>query len=396
MKKVLMIAQSIYDFDPRIIRFTNSLIEQNYKVEIICLRYKHQSKFEIVNGVKVHRIMKVFSQNKISSYIFYSLIFTFRAFIKCTILTSGKNKPDFIHVHNMPDYLVFTTLIPKMRKVPVILDMHDLTVELFKEKWSTRKFDKVKFLLIFVEKISCAYVDQVITVTKECVDILINRGINPSKISLIMNSADENVFCYDGSESPEEKKFHYKILYHGTIAKRFGLHYFINAIPDIVKSIPDIEFHLYGTLNDHYAVELQNLIENLNLKKNVIFKDPIPYSEVNEMIKLYDLGVVTYELTEYMNLALPTKACEYASSGLPFIISELISVKTIFRKDSVLYVDPENPQMISSTVINFFNNPEVGYNLSRNAHEDVSKISWNLMKLRYLDLISEKFSHTNN
>lgn len=396
MKNVLMIAQSIYDFDPRIIRFTNALIEQNFQVEIICLRYKHQTKFEIVNGVKVHRIMKVFSQNKISSYIFYSLIFTFRALIKCTLLTSGKNKPDFIHVHNMPDYLVFTTLIPKMRKIPVILDMHDLTVELFKEKWSAKKFNKVKFLLTFVEKISCAYVDHVITVTRECVDILVSRGLNPSKISLILNSADENVFCNDSSELSEDKKFHFKILYHGTIAKRFGLHYFINAMPDIMKSIPDIEFHIYGKLNDYYAVELQNLIENLNLKKNVIFKDPIPYSEVNEMIKSYDLGVVTYELTEYMNLALPTKACEYASSGLPFIISKLISVQSIFRNESVLYVDPENEKMISDTVMEFYKNPIMGSTLAKNAVEDVSKISWSKMKLKYLDLIQYKLNIPNN
>lgn len=392
MKKVLMIAQSIYDFDPRIIRFTNVLTEQNFQVEIICLRYKHQSKFEIVNGVKVHRIMQVFPQNKILSYIFYSMIFTLNAFIKCTILTAGKNKPDFIHVHNMPDYLVFTTLIPRMRKVPVILDMHDLTVELFKEKWSERKFNKVKFLLKFVEKLSCDYVDHIIAVTKECVDILVNRGIDPSKISLIMNSADESVFCWDGAESSVDKKFHHKIVYHGTIAKRFGLHYFIQAMPEIVKIFPELEFHLYGVLNGDYAVELQDMIANLNLTNNVIFKNPIPYNEVNEMFKSYDLGVVTYELTEYMNLALPTKACEYASSGLPFIISELISVKTLFRRESVIYIDPKDPRMISDKVITFYQNPELGLKLSQNAFEDVSKISWSKMKQRYLNLVKDRLN----
>ena len=157
-----------------------------------------------------------------------------------------------------------------------------------------------------------------------------------------MNSADDNMFTFNGYNSKKQKAFVHKIVYHGTIAKRFGLHYFINALPHVIKAIPEVEFHLYGTLNDNYAYELKELIQNLNLNNNVIFKDPIPYSEVNSMIKTYDLGVVTYELTEYMNLALPTKACEYASSGLPFIISNLISVKTIFRKESVLYVNPQD------------------------------------------------------
>ncbi len=279
-----MIAQSTYDFDPRIIRFTDVLVEKGYSIGIICLRYSHQTKFEVVNGVHVHRIMEVFPQNKVSSYIFYSLIFTIKAFFKCISLTSGRKKPDFIHVHNMPDYLVFTTLVPKLRKVPVILDMHDLTVELFKEKWAEKNFKRVKPFLTLVEKLSCDYADHVITVTKECVDILIERGIQREKISLIMNSADDNVFTFNGIDSKKEKPFVYKIVYHGTIAKRFGLHYFINAMPSVVKEIPNLEFHLYGTLNDIYSTELKQLIDKLNLHNNVVFREPIPYSEVNAMI----------------------------------------------------------------------------------------------------------------
>ncbi len=76
-----------------------------------------------------------------------------------------------------------------------------------------------------------------------------------------------------------------------------------------------------------------------------------------------------------MNLALPTKACEYAYCGLPFIISKLISIQTIFGKDSVLYVDPENDQMISDTVIEFYKNPSLRRVLAKNAFEDVNKIS---------------------
>ena len=394
MKKVLMIAQSVYVFDPRIIRFTNALIEREFEVEVICLRYNKKPKFEIINGVKVHSIMKVFPQDKISSYIFYSLIFTLKSLVKCTVLTSGKNRPAFIHIHNMPDYLVFTTLFPKIKGVPIILDMHDLTVELFREKWSEKKFNRVKYLLKFVEKISCNYVNHIITVTKECVDILVSRGLKAEKISLIMNSADESMFTYNGINTEKREGFKYKILYHGTIAKRFGLHHFIKALPEIVKKLPALEFHLYGALTDNYSVELQNLIADLNLEKNVVFKKPIPYNKVAQMIKSYDLGVVTYELTDYMNLALPTKACEYASSGLPFIISELTSVKTIFRKESVMYIKPEDSERISDLVLRFYSNPSIGKDLSRNAYEDVSKITWQKMKIKYLDLIQNKLNIT--
>ncbi len=97
----------------------------------------------------------------------------------------------------MPDYLVFAALYPKIKKVPVLLDIHDLTVELFKEKWSDRKFKLFKPLLIFTERISCNFADHIITVTNECIDKLVKRGIKREKISLIMNAPDDQLFTYD-------------------------------------------------------------------------------------------------------------------------------------------------------------------------------------------------------
>ena len=387
MKKILMISQSTYDYDSRIIRFTDALIENNYKVDVISLRLEDQKKYEEVNGVRVFRIMKSFPQDTIFSYIFNSSVYLLKAFLKCTLLTLKKDKPDVIHIHNMPDYLVFSTIFAKLRGIPIILDMHDLVVELFKEKWAEKTFNRIGFLLKFSEKISSRYVNHLITVTKECVDILVKRGVPSQKISLIMNSADEKIFTYN--EPIIDKQLTHKILYHGTIARRFGLHYFIKAMPAIVEAIPDLEFHLYGNFNTQYSDEFQSLVNDSGLEKNVIYHKKIPYSELNDMIIQYDLGIVIYEQTEYMNLALPTKSCEYAMTGLPFIISELTSVKSIFKTDSVFYVNPLDTKMISETVIKFFKDPTIGKKHSKKAYEDVKGITWNIMRARYLTLISE-------
>ena len=384
---VLMMAISSYDFDPRIIRLSSALIEKNICVDLICLRYGRQSEHETLNGVHVHRIMKNFHHDSILSYAFYSLIFIIKAMIKSLVISS-KRKPDLVHVNNMPDHLVFTTIIQKLRGVPIILDFHDLTVELFKEKWSEKKFKQYKSILKFVEKLSCNFANQLMTVTKECVDILVSRGNKPEKVTLIMNSTDEKVFRYDDSRFKMNGTNRFNILYHGTIAKRFGLHYFINAMPEIVKVIPYAEFHLFGNIsNNEYTDELRKLIDNAGLTNKVFLSDPVPYAEVNNMIKNYDLGVVTYERTEYMNLALPTKACEYAFTGLPFIISDLISVRSVFSDKSVCYVDPENTAYISEIVLDLYNTPKKRKELSKNALADINKISWGVMKKRYIDLI---------
>ncbi len=94
--RVLMIAQSSYDNDPRIIRLSSALIEKNIDVELICLRYETQAKYEVLNGVHVHRIMKNFHQDSILSYLFFSIVFVFMVLFKSIVL-SFKNKHDLVH-----------------------------------------------------------------------------------------------------------------------------------------------------------------------------------------------------------------------------------------------------------------------------------------------------------
>jgi glycosyltransferase involved in cell wall biosynthesis len=108
---------------------------------------------------------------------------------------------------------------------------------------------------------------------------------------------------------------------------------------------------------------------------------------VDEMIKQYDMGVVTYEQTEYMNLAMPTKAGEYALTGLPFIISDMISVRSVFSENSVCYVTPENSSEIAEKVAELRKDGKKRQEMAQSSFNDMLRISWNVMKTRYLDLI---------
>ena len=390
MNKILMISQSNYDLDPRIIRYTDTLRQQNIAVDIICLRYNDQKAVEFVNGTQVYRIMKSFSHDYIISYAIFSFIFILKAFLKSLLLSKLKNrKYDLIHVHNMPDHIVFAASYFKLKSIPIILDIHDLTVELFKEKWSKKKFNLLKPVLILIEKLSCDFADHLITVTQPCVDILIHRGIKPEKISLIMNTADERIFTYSDSRFLNKDNHKYRFLYLGTLAKRFGVHHFINAMPDIIKSEPNSEFHIFSEFKSDYAKSLKSMVEKLKLTNNVIFKNTIPYKDVNEILRLYDLGVVTYEQTQYMNLAIPTKALEFAANGLPFVISSLDAVKTIFKDENVCYINPGDPVQLAKTTIRLLHDLQRRTIMSKSAYESFKSINWSKMQNKYLHLINQ-------
>lgn len=392
MKKVLMIAQSFYDLDPRILKQTKVLINNDINVDIICLGEGSYKKEEMLDDVHVYRIMRKFNQEKILSYILNSAIFLIKALLKSIIL-GAKNNYNLVQIHNMPDYLVFAALKFKFSGVPVVLDIHDLTVELFKEKWGIKKFRYMKHILTFTEKICVKFADKIITVSEQCGERLLSRGLPPDKLTIVMNVPDSSMFSYNKNRNFVEISTKLRLIYTGTVAERYGIHLAIKAIYNVAKVIPDTIFEIYGNSETTYYHYLKKLISKLNLFHNVKFNGVIPYEQISEKIKDADIALVMSVNSEYTNLGIPTKIFEYANSGLPIIVTDIETVRMVFGEEAMRYVNTENTDQISQTIIELCKNPELRKNMSINAYNRAQEFSGDIMIRRYLDLI--KMSLTN-
>ncbi|MDH3267272.1 MAG: glycosyltransferase family 4 protein [Ignavibacteria bacterium] len=384
--RVLMITQSFYDFDGRILRQTAALTKNNIDVEVICLNLGNFPKYNKVENVNVYRIMKKFPQDKFFHYIFFSVAFLIKSFV-ITFKLLFKNKPDIVQVHNMPDYLVFAAIFHKFAGVPVVLDMHDLTVELFKEKWGERKFKYLRPVLVAVEKMCVKFSDKVITVSDQCGEKLMERGLPEDKLTIVMNVADSQSFPYYKNRNFNKIESGLKLFYHGTFAERYGLHNTLYALPDVVKRIPSTVFYIVGKFENEYGNYLKKLAIELNIADNVSFNHPIPYEKVGEELKFVDIGIITETVFEYTNLGIPTKAFEYAATGLPFAINDIEINRSVFRNESVAFIHHNNKKQIASELINLCLNPERRKKMSLNAYADVMKVSDEVMRERYLDLM---------
>jgi glycosyltransferase involved in cell wall biosynthesis len=319
-------------------------------------------------------------------YVIYSTIFLILAFFKLQSLAL-KRKYMLIQAHNMPDYLVFAGIIQKMMGTPLVLDIHDLTVELFEEKWPSEKHKFLKGIVKFGEKISCMAANKVITVSETCKQRLISRGVPENKITLVLNSANEEVFKF---RSRDYKKLTsgVKLLYHGTMAYRFGIHYAVEAMKEINEKIPGSVLILYGRYEAGYKEYLEKIISDLDISNAVELRGIIGREQIPGVINSADIGIIPYPTTDYMNLALPTKAFEYISSGLPVIISRLYDFSQLFPDDSVQYINNVAPKDLAEAVIHLSLNPEIRKKQSEIAITKLNGISGDVMKSRYLNLIS--------
>ena len=160
--KVCMLSYSFYEIDARVRRYGESLLEKGNEVDVICLRKNGSARMKDVNGAKVYEIQgRSYDEKSKWSYLSRILKFFFKAAI-FFIRQHPQKKYDLIHVHNIPDFLVFAAIGPKLFGAKIILDIHDILPEFFASKFKADKKGLTFRLLVMIERFSIAFSNHVI------------------------------------------------------------------------------------------------------------------------------------------------------------------------------------------------------------------------------------------
>ena len=394
-KRVCMIAMASYPGDPRIRRQAEALDEAGYEVDILCRYSGKQPPKERIGNVTAYRIMHAPSRENKIFYFLQSIVFLAVAFFRLLILSITK-RYKVIQAHNLPDYLIFTGVFHKIFGVKLILDIHDPSVDLFEEKWPGKRNRLLKYFINKAEKYSCKISDHLITVTNTCKEKLIERGNSPEKITVIFNSANESVFKYDYTRNFQKIEKDIKLFYHGTIAERFGLHIAVKAMQLVLEEIPGSRLDVYGKIDSSYGVYLEELIVKCNLENHVYLKGHVQRELIPEVLRNSDIGIVPHLNSDYANLALPTKAFEYISSGLPLISIYLSDLAKTFGEKSITFYQGNSAQDLAEKVISLAKDPDTRMLKVKNAYEELRKISGTVMTERYVKLINYYQIMNNN
>jgi glycosyltransferase involved in cell wall biosynthesis len=381
-----------YPFDPTVRRLAETAVEAGHTVDVICLRQPQEKGAEVCSGVHTYRIPV--KRDFTRSHALLSTLLSWCWFLLLAGVTLTwlhlKHAYDVIHVHNMPDFLVFAALLPKLLGAKVILEVQDVSPELMGAKATGRVRGLVTRLASWQERLSTAFADQVITVGWPFEQLLLRRGVPPEKLTIILNSADPKFFprsrepLAPAESSPEQRPF--ILMYHGTVAERNGLDTAIRALALARRVVPQLRLAVQG--RGEYLLVLKRLIAELGLSDQVVFSDPSPFEHIVDFIVQGDVGIIPYRCDGFTELVLPTKAYEYAWMQRPMIASDTSAIRSMFRPESIVLCDPTNPADFAQAIIDLYHHPEKRSSMVANAEADYQPYRWEVMAKRYLHLLA--------
>jgi glycosyltransferase involved in cell wall biosynthesis len=126
-----MVVYSYYPRDQRVRREAETLKENGARVHVICLRKEGESRYKTHNDISIYRVPQ--THRRTVGYMPYFIRYFMFLFLSALVLTKlfFRFRYDVVHIHSIPDYLVFCAIVPKMLGARVILDLHELMPEIF-------------------------------------------------------------------------------------------------------------------------------------------------------------------------------------------------------------------------------------------------------------------------
>ena len=378
-QKILKITESYFPNDVRVFKEAMAYTEAGASVSVIAMNDGNQKPVENISNITVYRLPISMKKGNWFGYIYEYILFFLYSFFYVFKL-SLKTKFDIVHVHTIPDYLVFASLPAKLRGAKVILDLAELMPEFYKFKFKVGTKNIIVRISKFFEYISMHYATHCITINHRIKDILVNRtGIED--LTIIMNTIEPSKLkLYD--REPDKTKF--TMIYHGHINAAYDFRACLEAVNLIKNDIPNFLFNIYG--DGPFLPEIEIMVRELNIEKHVKFYGWVDRETVYKAIVDSDIGIIPAKIEEYLNLSFSNKLGDFVALGVPIISPKLESYIDYFPLDSLAYIEEMNAKYLYDMVVQLNNDRARLNQLVEISTKHYSKINWTVMKERLISL----------
>jgi len=260
-----------------------------------------------------------------------------------------------------------TTLLGKLFGIPSIYEVNGLIAEEYKMKGEGTIHVFISSLL---EDIAVNHAEHLICVTQWIKENLLLRGVPESKLTVVENGADADVFTFIENAKkilnldPEK---HY-VGYIGTLKAWQGLDYMLSAVPLVQEKVPETVVLIVGE-----GELMEWLLQSIREKglQNVVVTGEVEHEMVPLYISACDVCLVLKKpLSSGYS---PLKLYEYMACERPVVASRVEGFECLEEEKAGILVDQEDPVEVADAVVTLLKDEELREDMGKRGREFVLK-----------------------
>lgn len=389
-RRAAVVVYSEYPSDTRVLRATEALVEAGMQVDLLCLSENGAPETEVIRGVNVTRAKVTRNRSGKGAYIANYLRF-FLAALGFVTRRGFLARLDLAHVHNMPDFLVLSTLLARLRGTRVILDLHDPSPELTIAIFGVKVSHPLVRLMRILERVSIAAAHRVLTPNLSFGNLFCSRGCPERKLGIVMNTPKEEIYDperYPGVAAARAGDGAFRVMHHGTPVHRHGVDLLVEAVASLRPRVPGLVLEIYGERTDFIPVVLARARE-LGVEDAVRYHGPKSQPEIAAAILACDVGVIPNRFSPFTNLNFPTRIFEYLALHRPVVAPNTLGIRDYFQEDQILYFTPEDVPSLAAQIERCYRDREAVREVVRRGHAVYRAHLWRDEKARFLGIVAD-------
>jgi len=375
-----------YGLGPNFYHISREQVKLGLDVHVIARRNPNEPSYEEMEGIKVHRVKAPYNVNA---------IWKLRELNK-------KLGIDIVHSHGTCGILY--PLFRKILGIPLVVHVHGTTLAMKEHAYrlpielSLKYFLKSRFreeASILRQKLFWRHADLLIVVSesqKEELEAL--YGLDSKKIRVVYNGADTSIFKplrdvqYKEKLQLENKRV---ILYVGHFGFRKGITYLLEAMPQVLREIPNAFLLCVGGTPEWMGTHLhwrflEDIIERIGIRDHVKLVGQIPHHELPYYYSLSDVFVIPTLYEAFGKVIIEAMACE-----TPVIASRVGGTPEIIKDDiNGVLVEPKNVEQLADAIVRILRDKNLARSMGRSGRLTVeAKFTWNCTAKELLSVYQE-------
>lgn len=285
-----------------------------------------------------------------------------------------REKPDVIHANDL-NALIPAYAAARKLKCKLIYDSHEVNVE----NYVSSKRPTQAVIMEAIERYLVRRVDLMVCVSHAAADYFAKKYRISTPMVVTNCSLQKEMVDEQG-----QKNEGFEVLNHGQFYEGRGYDIMVRACAKLAE-YPEIKLAIrgFGSMEGQLR-EMANALDN---KEQFLFYPPVNVQELIPMAAKSHVGVaITVPVCLNFKLSVSNKLFEYASAGLPVIMSDIPEHRYLNDKYQFGIVIPDNePQTFTDAVIKLYTDEEFYARCAENAKRLSNEINWENEFAKLLD-----------